>query len=63
MSDDFDNLARVASDALVSAIATDSWEAAKRRFVAVIGHERQIDATRAELAARSGPDLARAQLA
>ncbi len=63
MSDDFDNLARTAADTLVSAITTDSWEAVKRRFAAVVGHERQIDATRSELAARSGPDLASAQLA
>jgi hypothetical protein len=40
---------------------TDSWEAVKRRFVAVVGHERQLDAARAELATRHGPDRAEAQ--
>lgn len=45
----------------MSAIATDSWEAVKRGFVAVVGHERQIDATRAKLATRHGPERAQAQ--
>src|ERR1017187_2017907 len=63
MSDDFDNLARTAADTLASAITTDSLVAVNRRSAAGVGHERQIDATRSELAARSGPDLASAQLA
>jgi putative pyrroloquinoline-quinone-binding quinoprotein len=61
MSGEFENLVQSAANALVSAIATDSWKAVKRAFAAVVGHERQIDATRAELATRRGPDLARAQ--
>ena len=44
-------------------MAADSWEAVKRRFAALAGHERRMDATRGELAAKSGPDLARAQIA
>jgi hypothetical protein len=63
MSDDFDELARTAADALVSAMATDSWEAVKRRFAALAVHERRMDATRTALAAKSGPGLAQAQLA
>jgi hypothetical protein len=61
MGSEFENLAQTAANVLVSAIMTDSWEAVKRRFVAVVGHERQLDATRAELATRHGHDLARAQ--
>jgi hypothetical protein len=57
MSDDLGDLARSAADALVAAMATDSWEAVKRRFAAVFGHERQIDATRADLAVKRGADL------
>jgi hypothetical protein len=63
MSGDLDDLARAAADALVSAMVTDSWEAVKRRFAALVGYERQMDAARAEIAATSGPDRGRAQLA
>jgi hypothetical protein len=63
MSGEFENLAQIAADALVSAIATDSWEAVKRRFAAVAHRERLIDATRAELAATSAPDLDRVKSA
>jgi choice-of-anchor C domain-containing protein len=59
--DNFEDLAQTAAGVLVSAIATDSWEAVKRRFAAVVGHERQLDATRAELAASHGPERAQAQ--
>ena len=62
MSDDLDDLARMAADALVSAMATDSWEAVKRRFAALVGHERRMDAARTELAARNGADRDRAEL-
>ncbi|HEX6527654.1 MAG TPA: hypothetical protein VF070_47705 [Streptosporangiaceae bacterium] len=56
MSGELDELARVAADALVSALVTDSWEAVKRRFAAAVGQERRMDATRAELAAANGRD-------
>jgi hypothetical protein len=46
MADELDDLACTAADALVSA---------KRRFAAVVGHERRLEATHAELAAKSGP--------
>jgi len=61
VSNEFEILAQAAAGALVSAMATDSWETAKRRFAAVFGRERQIDATHAELAAKSGRALARAR--
>jgi hypothetical protein len=61
MGSEFENLAQTAANVLVSAIATDSWEAVKRAFAAVVGHERQLDATRAELATRRGPERAEAQ--
>lgn len=35
MSDELGDLAQIAAGALVSAIATDSWEDVKRRFAAV----------------------------
>jgi hypothetical protein len=63
MSEDLDDLARVAADALVSAMVTDSWEAVRRRFAALVGHQQRMDAAHAELAATSGPDRDRAQLA
>ena len=43
MNDDLDDLAHAAADALVSAMATDSWEAVKRRFVGLVGHARRMD--------------------
>lgn len=57
MGDELGDLAQSAANALVAAMATDSWEAVKRRFAAAFGRERQIDTTRAELAAKSGTDL------
>jgi hypothetical protein len=57
MSGEFDELAATVAGVLVSALAGDSWEAAKQWFVAVVGHERRLAATRAELATASvGPD-------
>lgn len=56
MSGELDELAQAAADALVSALVTDSWEAVKRRFAAVVGHERRMDATRADLVAVNGPN-------
>jgi hypothetical protein len=65
MSDDLDDLARTAAEALVSAMMTDSWEAVKDRFVKLVGrkHERRMDAARAEIAAASGADRGQEQLA
>jgi hypothetical protein len=63
VSDELGNLTQIAAGALVSAIATDSWEDVKRRFAAVAHREPLIDATRAELAATSGSDLDRAKSA
>jgi hypothetical protein len=53
---DLDNLAWTAAVALVSAMTTDSWEAVKRRFAVLIGHEGRMEASRAEIAATTGPD-------
>jgi PQQ-like domain len=61
MLDDFENLAQSAADALVAAMAADSWAAAKRGFAAVIGREHQLESTHADLAAKRGRDLARAK--
>jgi hypothetical protein len=61
MSDEFDDLAQTAANALVSALAAGSWEAAKRGFAALVGHEHQLEATHASLAAKRGRDLARAK--
>jgi choice-of-anchor C domain-containing protein len=61
VSNEFENLAQTAANVLVSAIAADTWAAAKHAFAAIVGRERQIDDTRRVLAIRSGPDLARAQ--
>jgi hypothetical protein len=44
-------------------VTADSWEIAKRRRTAVVGRERQTDATCAELAAGNGPHLAREKFA
>jgi hypothetical protein len=62
MSSDLDDLARAAADALVSAMVTDSWETVKRRFAALAGHERRLDAARDELAATSGANRDRERL-
>ncbi len=63
VSGDLDDRARAAADALVSAMLTDSWAAAKPRFAALVGHERRMDTAHAELAAASGLDRDRMQLA
>jgi PQQ-like domain len=63
MSDEFGNLSRDAANSLVSAMATDAWEAVKQRFVAAFGREHQVDATHAELARSRGADLAAAKSA
>src|ERR1022692_2000992 len=60
MDDDFDYLAQVMANALVSCMMTESWTVTKSRFIGLIGNERRIDATYAELAAASGQDLAMA---
>jgi len=44
-------------------VTADTWEVAKRRRRAVVGRERQKDATCAELAAGNGPHLAREKFA
>jgi hypothetical protein len=61
MSDEFKDLAQVAADAVVSAMAADSHEVAKRRFAAHLGRDRQLESTHADLAAMSGRDLPRAR--
>jgi predicted lipoprotein with Yx(FWY)xxD motif len=61
MSDEFEKLVQVAANALVSAMAADSWEAAKRGFAALVGHEHQLESTHASLAAKSGHDLDKAK--
>jgi hypothetical protein len=68
MSDEFGNLAQDAAIALVTAITTDAWKAVKRRFEAVSRRDRQLrdrqlDATRAALAARRGSELEAAKSA
>ncbi|HEY6492483.1 MAG TPA: PQQ-binding-like beta-propeller repeat protein [Trebonia sp.] len=63
MSDELGNLAQNAAAALVSAMATDSWEAVKHRFAAVARRDRQLDDTRRALAAGSGSDLESAKSA
>jgi hypothetical protein len=62
MSDEFGNLAQSAATALVTAMATDAWQAVKRRFADVSRRDRdlrdrQLDATRAVLAAKRGSEL------
>jgi hypothetical protein len=61
MSNEFKGLAQTAADVLVSAMVADSWEAAKRGFAALVGHEHQLESTHAHLAAKRGRDLARAK--
>jgi DNA-binding beta-propeller fold protein YncE len=65
MSDYLDDLARTAAETLVSAMTTDSWEAAKSRFIQLVGrqNERRMDAARAEIASRNGADRADMQRA
>jgi PQQ-like domain len=61
MSDEFGNLAQIAANYLVSAMVTDSSEVVKSRFATVARRDRQLEATRRELTARSGSDLERAK--
>jgi hypothetical protein len=61
MSDEFGNLAQIAANSLVSAMATDSSEIVKRHFAAVARRDRQLEATRRELSARSGSKLEKAK--
>jgi hypothetical protein len=56
MNEELDELARTAADTLVAGLVTDSWEAVKRHFTMLVGHEGRIDATRAELIAADGAD-------
>ena len=65
MNKDLDDLARAAADALVTAMVTDSWEAVRHRFAGLAGHgnQRRMDAARAELTRKTGPDREKAQLA
>jgi hypothetical protein len=64
MIEDLDDLARSAADALVSAMATDTWEALKHRLAGLMGrgHEGRIDATHAVMTAATGQELERARL-
>lgn len=62
MSGDFDDLARAAADALVSAMVTDSWESVRRRFAALVGHEQRMDAGRAQMVAAADADRSRVTL-
>ncbi len=55
MNEEFDELAQAAAGVLVTALASDSGEAAVRWFAGVIGQERRLSATRAELTAAFGP--------
>jgi hypothetical protein len=61
MNGELDELAQAAAGVLVAALASDSAEAAEHWFAGVIGQERRLSATRAELAAAVGPS--RAQVA
>lgn len=68
MGDGFWDLAQVAANALVSAMASDSWEAVKRHFSAVDRRnrrlrDRQLAATRGALADRAGSELEAAKSA
>jgi hypothetical protein len=56
VSGELDELARVAADALVTSMVTDSWDRIKRRFAALVGHERRMDAAHDEIAASSAAD-------
>jgi hypothetical protein len=59
MSGEWDELAQAAAGALVTALASDSGDEAERWFAGVIGQQRRLSATRAELAAAVGPDRER----
>jgi hypothetical protein len=56
MSAEFDELAQASAGMLVGGLASESWQAARQWFAAVIGQERRLDATRARLIAAYGPD-------
>jgi putative pyrroloquinoline-quinone binding quinoprotein/putative pyrroloquinoline-quinone-binding quinoprotein len=63
MSDEFGNLAQTAANALVSAMATDYWQAVKHGFAAVARRDRQLEDTRAALVGKSGSELETAKSA
>jgi PQQ-like domain len=68
MGDGFWDLAQVAANSLVSAMASDSWEAVKRHFSAVDRRnrrlrDRQLAATHGALANRTGSELEAAKSA
>jgi hypothetical protein len=63
MGGDLDELAKVAADALVSAMVSGSWDSARHRFAAVVGHEQRMEMAQAELAAAKGEDREREQQA
>jgi len=56
MNGELDELAKAAAAVLVAALASDAGEAAERWFAGVIGQQRRLSATRAELAAAVGWD-------
>jgi hypothetical protein len=64
MSNELDDLARSAAEALVTAMVTDSWEAVKGRFASLLGpgQQKRLDATHAAMAAARGEELQRAEL-
>lgn len=64
MSGELDDLARSAAEAMVAAMATDSWEAVKNRFASLLGpgHEKRLDATRTVMAAANDEELELARL-
>src|SRR6202044_2294562 len=63
MGGNLDELAKVAGDALVSAMVSGSWDSARHRFAAVVGHEQRMEMGQAELAAAKGEDREREQQA
>jgi hypothetical protein len=52
----FDELARAGANALVTAMANDSWRAVKSRLAFLIGQEQRMNAARDDLIAARGPD-------
>ena len=59
MSGELDELARAAANALVTAMTADSWKEIERRFAALTGLERRMEAAHDELAASSAADRER----
>jgi hypothetical protein len=67
---DIDALAALAATTVVAAAVTDAFEAVRAKVARIFGRdnpslpiERRLDATRRQLAATTGEDLARAQAA